>query len=242
MKKETMDILSDFSESQYRNIKTIIKEQSKVCDDVFFELNTKFDLGLDINKIKINYKPNEKQIQINYSNDTIITITNKARQEKHNKFNYINVTSYHMPDNAFIEDKSRYNKMLVIHNMVNKILTLFSHQNEYFNDKFLFLEQVNNEIELKNTSTEIADYFRYGVKQYLVLQQIDSILDKGEHAFKEVWINNFTNKSTYINKIKFTKNVTNTYNVDLIYNDEVLSSSTRVNETTLIDYINKCII
>jgi len=242
MKKETMDILSDFSESQYRNIKTIIKEQSKVCDDVFFELNTKFDLGLDINKIKINYKPNEKQMQINYSNDTIINITNKARLEKHNKFNYINVTSYHMPDNAFIEDESRYNKMLAVHNMVNKILTLFSHQNEYFNDKFLFLEQVNNEIELKNTSTEIADYFRYGVKQYLVLQQIDSILDKGEHAFKEVWINNFTNRSTYINKIKFTKNITNTYNVDLIYNDEVLSSSARVNETTLIDYINKCII
>ena len=237
-----MDILSDFSESQYRNIKTIIKEQSKVCDDVFFELNTKFDLGLDINKIKINYKPNEKQMQINYSNDTIINITNKARLEKHNKFNYINVTSYHMPDNAFIEDESRYNKMLAVHNMVNKILTLFSHQNEYFNDKFLFLEQVNNEIELKNTSTEIADYFRYGVKQYLVLQQIDSILDKGEHAFKEVWINNFTNRSTYINKIKFTKNITNTYNVDLIYNDEVLSSSARVNETTLIDYINKCII
>jgi hypothetical protein len=242
MKKETMDILSDFSESQYKNIKTIIKEQSKVCDGVFFELNTKFDLGLDISKIKINYKPNEKQMQINYSNDTIINITNKARLEKHNKFNYINVTSYHMPDNAFIEDESRYNKMLAIHNMVNKILTLFSHQNEYFNDKFLFLEQVNNEIELKNTSIEIADYFRYGVKQYLVLQQIDSILDKGEHAFKEVWINNFTNRSTYINKIKFTKNVTNTYNVDLIYNDEVLSSSARVNETTLIDYINKCII
>ena len=237
-----MDILSDFSESQYKNIKTIIKEQSKVCDGVFFELNTKFDLGLDISKIKINYKPNEKQMQINYSNDTIINITNKARLEKHNKFNYINVTSYHMPDNAFIEDESRYNKMLAIHNMVNKILTLFSHQNEYFNDKFLFLEQVNNEIELKNTSIEIADYFRYGVKQYLVLQQIDSILDKGEHAFKEVWINNFTNRSTYINKIKFTKNVTNTYNVDLIYNDEVLSSSARVNETTLIDYINKCII
>jgi hypothetical protein len=242
MKKETMDILSDFSESQYKNIKTIIKEQSKVCDGVFFELNTKFDLGLDISKIKINYKPNEKQMQINYSNDTIINITNKARLEKHNKFNYINVTSYHMPDNAFIEDESRYNKMLAIHNMVNKILTLFSHQNEYFNDKFLFLEQVNNEIELKNTSTEIADYFRYGVKQYLLLQQIDSILDKGEHAFKEVWVNNFTNRSTYINKIKFTKNITNTYNVDLIYNDEVLSSSARVNETTLIDYINKCII
>jgi hypothetical protein len=242
MKKEMMDILSDFSESQYKNIKTIIKEQSKVCDGVFFELNTKFDLGLDISKIKINYKPNEKQMQINYSNDTIINITNKARLEKHNKFNYINVTSYHMPDNAFIEDESRYNKMLAIHNMVNKILTLFSHQNEYFNDKFLFLEQVNNEIELKNTSTEIADYFRYGVKQYLLLQQIDSILDKGEHAFKEVWVNNFTNRSTYINKIKFTKNITNTYNVDLIYNDEVLSSSARVNETTLIDYINKCII
>jgi hypothetical protein len=198
MKKETMDILSDFSESQYKNIKTIIKEQSKVCDGVFFELNTKFDLGLDISKIKINYKPNEKQMQINYSNDTIINITNKARQEKHNKFNYINVTSYHMPDNAFIEDESRYNKMLVIHNMVNKILTLFSHQNEYFNDKFLFLEQVNNEIELKNTSIEIADYFRYGVKQYLLLQQIDSILDKGEHAFKEVWVNNFTSDPSTI--------------------------------------------
>jgi len=242
MKKDTINILNDFSLSLSENIKNIIDEQSKKCNYVFSKLNNKFDLGLDMSKIRIKYKPNDKQIQIDYLNTNIINIANKARHEKLNMFNYINITYYYMPDNAFIEDESRYNKMLVIHNMVNKILTLFSHQNEYFNDKFLFLEQVNNEIELKNTSTEIADYFRYGVKQYLVLQQIDSILDKGEHAFKEVWINNFTNRSTYINKIKFTKNVTNTYNVDLIYNDEVLSSSARVNETTLIDYINKCII
>jgi len=242
MKKETIKILSDFSASLHKDIKNIIKEQSEKCDGVFFDLSIKFGLNLDLENIKINYRPSDKQIQINYLDNTIITISNKSRQEKLNKFNFINISNYSIPDNSFIEDKKRYNNMLKIHNMVSEIIILFNQQNSYFNDEFLFLEQVNNEIELKNSSSEIADYFRYGIKQYLILQQIDSIIDKGEYTFNGVWVHNFVNKSIYINKIKFTKNITNTYSVDLIYNDEVLSSSTRVNENTLIEYINLCII
>jgi hypothetical protein len=79
MKKETMESLGDFSVSLHKNIKHIIDEQSKKCKDVFSELNTKFDLGLDMSKIKINYRPNDKQMQIFYSN-------NKTRGPIRNKF------------------------------------------------------------------------------------------------------------------------------------------------------------
>ena len=242
MKKDTINILNDFSLSLSENIKNIIDEQSKKCNYVFSKLNNKFDLGLDMSKIRIKYKPNDKQIQIDYLNTNIINIANKARQEKLNMFNYINITYYYMPDNAFIEDKDKYNKMMTLHNVVNKILTLFNQQNEYFNDEFLFLEQVNNELESKLTATQIIDYFKHGLRQYSTLQKVDSILDKGEYFMNNgVWINGFTNKNIFINKIKFTKNITNTYSLNLIYNDEVVSSSTRVSESTLIEYINKCI-
>jgi len=242
MKKDTINILNDFSLSLSENIKNIIDEQSKKCNYVFSELNNKFDLGLDMSKIRIKYKPNDKQIQIDYLDINIINIANKARHEKLNMFNYINIAYYYMPDNSFIEDKNKYNKMMTLHNVVNKILTLFNQQNEYFNDEFLFLEQVNNELESKLTATQIIDYFKHGLRQYSTLQKVDSILDKGEYFMNNgVWINGFTNKNIFINKIKFTKNITNTYSLNLIYNDEVVSSSTRVSESTLIEYINKCI-
>jgi hypothetical protein len=242
MKKDTINILNDFSLSLSENIKNIIDEQSKKCNYVFSELNNKFDLGLDMSKIRIKYKPNDKQIQIDYLDTNIINIANKARHEKLNMFNYINIAYYYMPDNSFIEDKNKYNKMMTLHNVVNKILTLFNQQNEYFNDEFLFLEQVNNELESKLTATQIIDYFKHGLRQYSTLQKVDSILDKGEYFINNgVWINGFTNKSIFINKIKFIKNITNTYSLNLIYNDEVVSSSTRVSESTLIEYINKCI-
>jgi len=242
MKKETMESLGDFSVSLHKNIKHIIDEQSKKCKDVFSELNTKFDLGLDMSKIKINYRPNDKQMQIFYSNNNIINLINKPRHEKLNMFNYINISFYHMPDNSFIEDEGRYTKMITTHNVINKILILFNQQNEYINDKFLFLEQVNNEVESKHTSIDISDYLKYGVQKYLTLQKVDNILDKGEYTINNgVWLNSFTNRSIFINKIKFTKNITNTYSLDLIYNDELLSSSTRTSESTLIEYINKCI-
>jgi hypothetical protein len=242
MKKETMESLGDFSVSLHKNIKHIIDEQSKKCKDVFSELNTKFDLGLDMSKIKINYRPNDKQMQIFYSNNNIINLINKPRHEKLNMFNYINISFYHMPDNSFIEDEDRYTKMITTHNVINKILILFNQQNEYINDKFLFLEQVNNEVESKHTSIDISDYLKYGVQKYLTLQKVDNILDKGEYTINNgVWLNSFTNRSIFINKIKFTKNITNTYSLDLIYNDELLSSSTRTSESTLIEYINKCI-
>jgi hypothetical protein len=242
MKKETMESLGDFSVSLHKNIKHIIDEQSKKCKDVFSELNTKFDLGLDMSKIKINYRPNDKQMQIFYSNNNIINLINKPRHEKLNMFNYINISFYHMPDNSFIEDEDRYTKMITTHNVINKILILFNQQNEYLNDKFLFLEQVNNEVESKHTSIDISDYLKYGVQKYLTLQKVDNILDKGEYTINNgVWLNSFTNRSIFINKIKFTKNITNTYSLDLIYNDELLSSSTRTSESTLIEYINKCI-
>jgi hypothetical protein len=242
MKKETIESLGDFSVSLHKNIKHIIDEQSKKCKDVFSELNTKFDLGLDMSKIKINYRPNDKQMQIFYSNNNIINLINKPRHEKLNMFNYINISFYHMPDNSFIEDEDRYTKMITTHNVINKILILFNQQNEYINDKFLFLEQVNNEVESKHTSIDISDYLKYGVQKYLTLQKVDNILDKGEYTINNgVWLNSFTNRSIFINKIKFTKNITNTYSLDLIYNDELLSSSTRTSESTLIEYINKCI-
>jgi hypothetical protein len=242
MKKETMESLGDFSVSLHKNIKHIIDEQSKKCKDVFSELNTKFDLGLDMSKIKINYRPNDKQMQIFYSNNNIINLINKPRHEKLNMFNYINISFYHMPDNSFIEDEGRYTKMITTHNVINKILILFNQQNEYINDKFLFLEQVNNEVESKHTSIDISDYLKHGVQKYLTLQKVDNILDKGEYTINNgVWLNSFTNRSIFINKIKFTKNITNTYSLDLIYNDELLSSSTRTSESTLIEYINKCI-
>jgi hypothetical protein len=242
MKKETIESLGDFSVSLHKNIKHIIDEQSKKCKDVFSELNTKFDLGLDMSKIKINYRPNDKQMQIFYSNNNIINLINKPRHEKLNMFNYINISFYHMPDNSFIEDEDRYTKMITTHNVINKILILFNQQNEYLNDKFLFLEQVNNEVESKHTSIDISDYLKYGVQKYLTLQKVDNILDKGEYTINNgVWLNSFTNRSIFINKIKFTKNITNTYSLDLIYNDELLSSSTRTSESTLIEYINKCI-
>ncbi len=237
-----MESLGDFSVSLHKNIKHIIDEQSKKCKDVFSELNTKFDLGLDMSKIKINYRPNDKQMQIFYSNNNIINLINKPRHEKLNMFNYINISFYHMPDNSFIEDEDRYTKMITTHNVINKILILFNQQNEYINDKFLFLEQVNNEVESKHTSIDISDYLKYGVQKYLTLQKVDNILDKGEYTINNgVWLNSFTNRSIFINKIKFTKNITNTYSLDLIYNDELLSSSTRTSESTLIEYINKCI-
>ncbi len=237
-----MESLGDFSVSLHKNIKHIIDEQSKKCKDVFSELNTKFDLGLDMSKIKINYRPNDKQMQIFYSNNNIINLINKPRHEKLNMFNYINISFYHMPDNSFIEDEDRYTKMITTHNVINKILILFNQQNEYLNDKFLFLEQVNNEVESKHTSIDISDYLKYGVQKYLTLQKVDNILDKGEYTINNgVWLNSFTNRSIFINKIKFTKNITNTYSLDLIYNDELLSSSTRTSESTLIEYINKCI-
>ena len=237
-----MESLGDFSVSLHKNIKHIIDEQSKKCKDVFSELNTKFDLGLDMSKIKINYRPNDKQMQIFYSNNNIINLINKPRHEKLNMFNYINIAFYHMPDNSFIEDEDRYTKMITTHNVINKILILFNQQNEYLNDKFLFLEQVNNEVESKHTSIDISDYLKYGVQKYLTLQKVDNILDKGEYTINNgVWLNSFTNRSIFINKIKFTKNITNTYSLDLIYNDELLSSSTRTSESTLIEYINKCI-
>ena len=237
-----MESLGDFSVSLHKNIKHIIDEQSKKCKDVFSELNTKFDLGLDMSKIKINYRPNDKQMQIFYSNNNIINLINKPRHEKLNMFNYINISFYHMPDNSFIEDEGRYTKMITTHNVINKILILFNQQNEYINDKFLFLEQVNNEVESKHTSIDISDYLKYGVQKYLTLQKVDNILDKGEYTINNgVWLNSFTNRSIFINKIKFTKNITNTYSLDLIYNDELLSSSTRTSESTLIEYINKCI-
>jgi hypothetical protein len=147
-----------------------------------------------------------------------------------------------MPDNSFIEDEGRYTKMITTHNVINKILILFNQQNEYLNDKFLFLEQVNNEVESKHTSIDISDYLKYGVQKYLTLQKVDNILDKGEYTINNgVWLNGFTNKNIFINKIKFTKNITNTYSLNLMYNDEVVSSSTRTSESTLIEYINKCI-
>ena len=237
-----MESLGDFSVSLHKNIKHIIDEQSKKCKDVFSELNTKFDLGLDMSKIKINYRPNDKQMQIFYSNNNIINLINKPRHEKLNMFNYINISFYHMPDSSFIEDEDRYTKMITTHNVINKILILFNQQNEYLNDKFLFLEQVNNEVESKHTSIDISDYLKYGVQKYLTLQKVDNILDKGEYTINNgVWLNSFTNRSIFINKIKFTKNITNTYSLDLIYNDELLSSSTRTSESTLIEYINKCI-
>lgn len=237
-----MESLGDFSVSLHKNIKHIIDEQSKKCKDVFSELNIKFDLGLDMSKIKINYRPNDKQMQIFYSNNNIINLINKPRHEKLNMFNYINISFYHMPDNSFIEDEDRYTKMITTHNVINKILILFNQQNEYINDKFLFLEQVNNEVESKHTSIDISDYLKYGVQKYLTLQKVDNILDKGEYTINNgVWLNSFTNRSIFINKIKFTKNITNTYSLDLIYNDELLSSSTRTSESTLIEYINKCI-
>ena len=237
-----MESLGDFSVSLHKNIKHIIDEQSKKCKDVFSELNIKFDLGLDMSKIKINYRPNDKQMQIFYSNNNIINLINKPRHEKLNMFNYINISFYHMPDSSFIEDEDRYTKMITTHNVINKILILFNQQNEYLNDKFLFLEQVNNEVESKHTSIDISDYLKYGVQKYLTLQKVDSILDKGEYFMNSgVWINGFTNKNIFINKIKFTKNITNTYSLNLMYNDEVVSSSTRTSESTLIEYINKCI-
>ena len=237
-----MESLGDFSVSLHKNIKHIIDEQSKKCKDVFSELNTKFDLGLDMSKIKINYRPNDKQMQIFYSNNNIINLINKPRHEKLNMFNYINISFYHMPDNSFIEDEDRYTKMITTHNVINKILILFNQQNEYINDKFLFLEQVNNEVESKHTSIDISDYLKYGVQKYLTLQKVDNILDKGEYFINNgVWINGFTNKNIFINKIKFIKNITNTYSLNLMYNDEVVSSSTRTSESTLIEYINKCI-
>ena len=237
-----MESLGDFSVSLHKNIKHIIDEQSKKCKDVFSELNTKFDLGLDMSKIKINYRPNDKQMQIFYSNNNIINLINKPRHEKLNMFNYINISFYHMPDNSFIEDEDRYTKMITTHSVINKILILFNQQNEYINDKFLFLEQVNNEVESTHTSIDISDYLKYGVQKYLTLQKVDNILDKGEYTINNgVWLNSFTNRSIFINKIKFTKNITNTYSLDLIYNDELLSSSTRTSESTLIEYINKCI-
>ena len=237
-----MESLGDFSVSLHKNIKHIIDEQSKKCKDVFSELNIKFDLGLDMSKIKINYRPNDKQMQIFYSNNNIINLINKPRHEKLNMFNYINISFYHMPDSSFIEDEDRYTKMITTHNVINKILILFNQQNEYLNDKFLFLEQVNNEVESKHTSIDISDYLKYGVQKYLTLQKVDNILDKGEYTINNgVWLNSFTNRSIFINKIKFTKNITNTYSLDLIYNDELLSSSTRTSESTLIEYINKCI-
>jgi hypothetical protein len=241
MKKETISILSDFSGLKYVSVKDTISKQSEICNDVFVELNTEFGLDLDMNKIKIKYVPGEKQIHINYTNNKILTITSKSRQGK-STFNYINVYNYYIPDYSYVDEDDRYSQMLEVHNMINKVLILFKQHNEYFNNKFAFLEQVNTNLELTSTTMQIVEHFKTGITQYLRLKQIDDILDKGEYVFQGAWIVDFVNRSQHINKIKFTKNITGTYSLYLINNDEIVSSSTRASETILTQYIDQCLI
>lgn len=241
MEKETIKILSDFSGLKYTSAKETINKQSEICTDIFVELNTEFGLDLNMDKIKINYVPTDKQMFINYTNNKILTIASKSRQGK-STFNFISVYSYYIPDYSYVDEDTRYSEMLEVHNMINKVLMLFKQHNEYFNNKFAFLEQINTNLELTSTAIHIAEHFKTGITQYLKLKQIDDILDKGEYVFKGAWIVDFMNRSQHINKIKFTKNITGTYSLYLINNDEIVSSSTRASETILTQYIDQCLI